>query len=170
MEILHDIGNKIGFDWKLSITHLINFLILFFLLVKFALPNIKRTIDERTKKIKEGLQLQEESVKIFEDAKLESQKIISVAHTKQSEIVATADEAAKQILTKANEKQQEIIQQAEQVKSVSKEAGLKDAEKVFANSLPQVLKKISTAAFGDKLSAEVNDQFITKVLKDSYGK
>jgi F0F1-type ATP synthase membrane subunit b/b' len=50
MEILQDIGTKIGFDWRLALTHLINLLIIFFLLVKFALPAIKKTLIEELKK------------------------------------------------------------------------------------------------------------------------
>jgi F0F1-type ATP synthase membrane subunit b/b' len=64
MEILTDIGNKIGFDWRLALTHLINLLIIFFLLVKYAFPAIKKAVDERTKKIQEGLKMRQELRKL----------------------------------------------------------------------------------------------------------
>lgn len=86
MEILNDIASKIGFDWKLSLTHLINFSIIFFLLVRFALPGIKKTINERTKKIEEGLKMRLDADKIVESANTDYKKIVTDANQKAQDI------------------------------------------------------------------------------------
>lgn len=165
MEILQEIANKIGFDWKLALTHLINLLLIFFLLAKFALPSIKKVVAERTKKIQEGLKMREEADKIVDDANLESQKIAKSANQKAEEIYSKAESGAKEIVMSANTKASEIIQFAEQEKEKAKDKGLKEAENILSKDIPKILSKISSNAFGDKISADVNSDFVSKVFK-----
>lgn len=165
MEILQEIAHKIGFDWKLALTHLINLLIIFFLLARFALPTIKKVVNERTKKIEEGLRMREQADKIVENANLESQKIAKLANQKAEEIFVKAETSAKDIVTTANTKASEIVQLAEKEKTSAKEKGMKEAENILSKDISKILSKISANAFGDKISADVNNDFISKVFK-----
>jgi F-type H+-transporting ATPase subunit b len=165
MEILQDIGNKIGFDWRLALTSLINFLIIFFLLVKFALPAIKKTIDERTAKIKEGLRLREEADKIVTQAKSEGLEITKGANKKAEEIFSKAEISSKELVSAAHEKASTIVQEAEKQKEESKAKGLLEAENILQKDIAKILTKISANAFSGKVSAEANKDFIQKVFK-----
>lgn len=165
MEILQDIATKIGFDWRLAITHLINLSIIFFLLAKFALPSIKKVVNERTKKINEGLKMREDADKIVENANLESTKIAKSANQKAEEIYTKAENSAKDIISSANSKAGEIVQLAEKEKLDAKEKGLKEAENILNKDIPKILSKISAQAFSDKISANINSDFVSKVFK-----
>lgn len=165
MEILTDIATKIGFDWKLALTHLINLLIIFFLLVKYALPAIKKTVEERTKKIEEGLRMRNEADKIVEKAKSESLDITKSANAKAEEVYTKAEKNSKEIISTANEKANSIIFSANKDKEEAKEKGLKDAENILLKDIPGILSKISTQAFSGKITGEVNKDFISKVFK-----
>jgi F-type H+-transporting ATPase subunit b len=170
MEILVDIASKIGFDWKLSITHLINFLIIFFLLVKFALPGIKKVIADRTKKIEEGLKMRYEADKIVESAKTDAKEISKIANQKAGEIISKADENAKNIISDSSEKGAEIIRLANTQKEEAKNSGLKEAENLLAKDISKILAKISATAFDSKLTADNNSDFVTKVFKQNFSK
>ena len=165
MEILQEIANKIGFDWKLAFTHLINLLLIFFLLAKFALPSIQKVVNERTKKIEEGLKMREQADKIVENANSESLQIVKYANQKAESIVSKAESGAKEIVLNANSKASEIIQFAEKEKELAKEKGLREAENILVKDIQKILSKISANAFGDKISADVNNDFVSKVFK-----
>jgi F-type H+-transporting ATPase subunit b len=170
MEILVDIASKIGFDWKLSITHLINFLIIFFLLVKFALPGIKKVIADRTRKIEEGLKMRYEADKIVESAKVDAKEISKLANQKAGEVISKADENAKSIVTEGSEKAAEIVRLANAQKEDSKNSGLKEAENLLTKDISKILAKISASAFDSKITSENNSDFVTKVFKQNFSK
>lgn len=164
MEILTDIASKIGFEWRLALTSLINFLIIFFLLVKFALPSIKKTIDERTKKIQEGLKMREDAKAIVDNAYSDAKEITKNANQKSQDIVSVSETNAKKVMSEAQIKKSEIIKEAELLKDCSKKAGLKEAENILSRDISNILTKISENAFGGKITAEVNTSFITKIF------
>lgn len=170
MEILNDIATKIGFDWRLALTHFINLMIIFFLLVKFALPAIKKTVDERTAKIKEGLRMREEADKIKADAQLDAKNVNLDASKKAQEIISKSESSAKNILADASTKSSEIIRTANLEKEGAKNAGLKDAENILGKDIGKILTSISNLAFHGKVSADANSEFVTKVFKESYSK
>ncbi len=170
MEVLTEIGDKIGFDWKLSITHLINFLIIFFLLVKYALPALKRTIDERTAKIKEGLRMRDEADKIVISAEEQSKVITREANQKAEGIISKSEVNAKEIVLTASDKASEVIKKAQAEQDHAKEKGLKEAEGILSKDISSILTKIANSAFDGKITTENNSDFVSKVFKENYTK
>lgn len=165
MEILTEVATKIGFDWKLALTHTINLSIIFFLLAKFALPSIKKIIDERTAKIKEGLRMRDEADKIKHDAEIEAKDINIMANNKAQEVISKSEISAKNIITESNSKASEIIRLANMQKDEAKNAGMKDAENILSKNIASILTKISANAFDSKINADNNSDFIQKVFK-----
>ncbi|MBU4369492.1 ATP synthase F0 subunit B, partial [Patescibacteria group bacterium] len=55
MDLQRILGN-LGFDWRMALANLVNFLIIFFVLKKYAFKPIKEKLEEREKKIKTGLE------------------------------------------------------------------------------------------------------------------
>lgn len=170
MEVLTDIATKIGFDWRLALTHLINFLIVFFLLVKFALPAVQKAIKERTQKIKEGLKMREEADKIVLKAESDAKEINKNANNKAESIISKSESNAKEIILNANDKASGIIQSATLMQTQAKEKGLKDAETILTKDISSIISKISNAAFGEKLNSENNSEFVSKIFKENYSK
>jgi len=165
MEILQDIAHKIGFEWHLAVTHLINFLIIFFILAKFAFPSLKKTINERTKKIEGGLRLFEESKELKKEAELEVMAMKKQTAHDRDTILSSAEGEGKTIVAEAKTQADNIVKDAE---TVAKHAALKgkgEAESEVIKNLPTILSLISKNAFGGKLNAEVNSDFIKSVLK-----
>ena len=170
MEVLKEIGEKIGFDWQLAVIHFVNFAIIFFLLVRYAFPGIKRVIDERTQKIKEGLQLREDSEKLIEVSELEAKEIIKDSSHKASTIIEKAQLSATTIINTAQDKSKVIISEAQIEKENALQNGLHEAENLLKMDINKILSAISDQAFSKNLSERDNSEFVEKTFKQVYGK
>lgn len=85
--MIQNILGQLGFDWKVALANLVNFLIIFYLLRNVVFRKIGTAIKERQEKIKKGLEdarLAEEALLLAES---EQEKIIKEAH-KESRLVA----------------------------------------------------------------------------------
>lgn len=114
---------KLGIEPVMLLTQLINFVILAVILTKFLYKPILKLIDERRKKIEEGLtlaekmkvkedELRKEREAVLDKAKDEGQKIIEEYKTRgrkvEADIIAAASDDAKAIKEKtARELEQE---------------------------------------------------------------
>lgn len=112
MDILQSFA-QIGFDWRMALANLVNFLIVFFLLKHFVFEPIKNTISKRKSKIEKGLEdaqkaktkrvmAEEQYEKKIEEAKDEANQVLSQAHEQRGQIIEKAHE-------KAEDEAQEII-------------------------------------------------------------
>lgn len=159
-----EILGKIGFDWQVALANLVNFIIIFFLLSKFAFKPIQKVINERQKKIDEGLEnakraetelFQAEALrkKKLEEAKREANQIIGDSQIKAEDIVAKSKsdgEAEKASIISSGEKQ--IEQKREMLK--------KDLEKETAELIVFGVEKVLRESF----SEEDQKKYIKKVL------
>lgn len=107
---------KLGIDWKLLIAQIINFLVLLFILYKFAYGPILAMLEKRQKKIEKGLkdadaahkklaESEEKEKEILKHARVEAKGIIEkareIAEKEKSEIADEAKAQSKKILTAA---------------------------------------------------------------------
>lgn len=145
------------------------FLVLFFLLYKFAFPIIIKMLDERTAKVRESLEKAEatkvEAERLLEDykqqmaeARGEASKVIEqgrkVAETMKDEIVAKANEEAAQIVAKAHEAM-EGEKRAAMAELQSQVAGLSVA--------------VAGKLIGEQLSAEDHAKLIEQYVAEVGG-
>ncbi|MBI3384892.1 F0F1 ATP synthase subunit B [Candidatus Gottesmanbacteria bacterium] len=113
---------KLGIEPILLLTQVINFSILVIVLTKFLYKPILKMLDERKRKIEEGLALSREMAtkkeeldrdreKVLDRAKNEGAKIIeeykAQAKKMEAEIIASANEEAKRLKEKAKTDQEE---------------------------------------------------------------
>ncbi len=126
MDGLLSILGKVGFDWQVALANLVNFLIIFFILKKFAFKPIGKIIKERQEKIQKGL----------DDAK-QAEAALSVAHNTKEEIIKEAKDEARKIVTNGEVLGKSIVKDAEAKAILEKENILKqarlDAEKEKQN-------------------------------------
>jgi len=145
------------------------FLVLFFLLYKFAFPLIIKMIDERADKIRESLEkaeqtkidaerLLEDYKKQMAEARGDAAKVIEqgrkVAETMKEEIIAKANEEAAQIVAKAHE-----------VMEAEKKAAVAELQGEVANLSVAVAGKL----IGEKLSADDHAKLIEQYVAEVGG-
>ncbi|HBB76089.1 MAG: ATP synthase F0 subunit B [Candidatus Levybacteria bacterium RIFOXYA1_FULL_41_10] len=149
MEILKDFGvNPI-----LLIAQIVNFLIIFYLLKRFAYKPILEILRKREFDIKKGIKDSEEGQKILADAQDQEQKMLKSAQAQADKIVGEAriqaEEMASEIELKAKTQSERLItgarltiqQETEDAenKLMARVSGI--ALKILENSLSHLLDK-----------------------------
>jgi F-type H+-transporting ATPase subunit b len=128
----------LGLDWRILIAQLVNFSVLLFVLYKFAYKPMFKLLDERKKKIEEGIenavlaeerlrQIESREQEIMKNAKKEAAAILQEARREAEENKLLAVEKAREEIGKVINQEKENIHQekAEVLKSIKKEvAGL----------------------------------------------
>lgn len=94
MENLLNILGKVGFDWQVALANLFNFLIIFFVLKKYAFGPIGKIIKERQASINEGLASAEKNTKLLADTKKEQEQILLNARAEANNIILEAKKDA----------------------------------------------------------------------------
>lgn len=117
---MQELISKLGIDWKLLIAQIINFLVLLFVLYKFAYGPVLAMLEKRQKKIEKGL-------KDAEDA----HKKLAESEEKQKEILKHARTEAKDIVEKAH------IQAEKSKSGIAAEAKVQ-AEKIIAGAKAEI--------------------------------
>ena len=152
----------------------IAFLTIFFLLSKFALPNIKKTLEARTESIEGGIakaekMQQEASVTLAQyrqqlaDARSEAAKIRSAAESERTNLISEAR-------TEAQVVAQGVTQQANAQIAAEKSKAVNDLRLDVSNLALDLASKIVGASLQDDQRAKaVIDQFI-KDLESAGGK
>lgn len=147
MEIL----NNFGFEPILFAAQIVNFLIIFFVLKKFLYKPVLKQLDERKKKIAEGLNQAEESARILEETT-----------KKEAEILRKAQTEAKKLLDESREQREIMLLQ-------STEETKKQVAKMIADARDQI--KFETDEASKKLEIQVSKlavEYLEKSLKGLF--
>jgi F0F1-type ATP synthase membrane subunit b/b' len=168
--MLAEILQKIGFDWRVALSHTVNIAIIFFLLVKFAFPKLKAVIDKRTSDIAEGLKNKDASEKVLAQAKVDAEGVLKEAQASKVEILSEAKRDADGVVASSRDEAGAIIEAARAEKKTAKEEGFKDGTDLFEEKLPKILQVISSKAFLDKVTPEIESEFVKNVFKQVYEK
>ncbi len=160
MEIL----GKIGFDWQVALANLVNFVIIFFVLKKFAFKPINKIIEERQSKINKGLEDAEKAETELLMAKETGDKKISEAKTEANSIIGKAQEKGDSIISltkdEALEMKSSIIAEGEKQIERKKEGMKTELETETANLIVDGIEKI----LKEKLTKDQQENYIKNVL------
>jgi len=136
---MSDLLAVFGINWKLLIVQAINFGLLMVLLWYFLYTPVLRLIDERRKKISEGVKNAEDAAKALAASAGEGKEIVGKASREAEGIVASAR-------TRADDKKAELLREAEsQANALLADAAAR-AEETKRQALKQSEKEIARAA------------------------
>lgn len=166
-----EIIKNFGVDPLLLSAQIINFLIILFILKKFAFKPILEILRKRESIIKEGLADAEEGRKILEDAKEKEKAILKNAGINAEKIINDAKlealEAAKEIQDKSKKDAENILKNArEQLEIDYKEAEKKLALKTGSAAV-RFLENSLKNLFGNEKQKELMQIAINKMGKSS---
>ena len=88
------LAGQFGIEWKLIVAQAVNFIVVAFLLWRFAFKPVMATLDERQRKIAEGLQFAEESKTQLAETEKRQAEVLREANVKAQEILHEARENA----------------------------------------------------------------------------
>ncbi len=148
------------------IVSLISFLVLFFVLSKFALPPITNMLDKRAETIRESLEKAEETrveaERLFEDYKAQMAEARGEAAKVIEQGRKVAEAMKGDIVAKANEEAAGIIAKAKETIVAEKKAAVAELQKSVADLTVAVAGKL----IGEKLSADEHAKLIERYIEE----
>lgn len=149
-----EIAEQFGVDWWKFLSQCISFSIVAFVLHKFAYQPILQVLDERRKKIADGLNAAEEMKKQLAAAQQQAADILAQANVQAQKAIDDAKAAAKSL---GERESQRAIMEAEQIINKAREATQREHNKMLAD-----LKREVT-----RLVIDTTAKVTGKVLSDS---
>src|SRR3990167_3599303 len=133
---MNELFAAFGINWQLLLVQAINFGLLLFVLWYFLYTPVLKLIDDRQKKIADGVKTAEAADRKLADAKTEGEGIVGTAAQEAESLVATAR-------SRADEKGNEIVKAAEaRANTVLEEASAR-AEEAKRMALAESSQKIT---------------------------
>lgn len=161
MELL----NNLGINVKLLLAQIINFLILLFVLYKFAYGPVLKMLDERTKKIEKGLADADESQKKLSEIVQKEKEVMTEARKEAQKIVAQAEEMAKknkdEIAVSAKAQAEKIMQDTEKKIEEEKIKMLAELKSEMASLVIMATEKM----IAEKIDTAKDKELIEKSIK-----
>lgn len=169
-----DILNLFGLESGLFIGQVLNFLILFFILKFFLYKPIMAMLDERSQKIKQGLDDAENAKKSLQEADAQKIGILKVAKIDADKILENTKNVAQNLKQKSIEdaKKQSIDivsdakkQALEEFEKTSKQIG-----KISVDISQKIVSKVLSELFTEQEKSVILSKAIEKIEKTGYEK
>ncbi len=153
---------NLGIDWKILLGQIINFLVVLFILKKFAYKPFLDVLGKRKTKIAEGIKNSEEAEKMIKTVSSQRDKVLNNAQKKASQILkeneARAKEKADQIINEGKNQKGEILAAAQQQGEVEvRKMQEKQNEKIMDISLGLAEKILKEKIDKEKDKETIND-------------
>jgi F-type H+-transporting ATPase subunit b len=150
---LSALAGQFGIDGKLILAQAINFIIVAFLLWRFAFKPVMATLDERQRKIAEGLQFAEESKTQLAETEKRQAEVLREANNKAQDILHEARDNATQFEEKMKA---ETAVQIEEMRNRADEANELERQKMLSD-VRQEIARLVVLTSGKVLQRELGD-------------
>src|SRR5438552_1575779 len=159
-------AEKFGFDWPHFVAQVINFLIVSGVLVLFAYKPILNLLEERKKRIAEGLANAERIRQELARTEAARQEVLNQANLQANKLIEEARAAAARV---QEQETQKAVAAAEQIIAKAREAAAQDHARMLAelkrevgrlvvDTTARVTGKILTSEDQQRLAEETNKQ------------
>lgn len=164
MDIILESLAKIGFDWRMALFNLINFLILFFILKKYAFGPVLAILKERHAKVTESVENITKAKTELSMAQQKAQEITDKAKVQGNKLIEQAHDDAKMLSEEMKEKAKAdielLISQAKKNIAIDK-AEMK--EQLKGETAGLVVEAL-TQVLGDKFDKKSDEKYIQGVV------
>jgi len=130
------------------------FLVLVWVMMKFIWPHVIRAMEERRRKIAEGLAHSEEAEQALEKANSEAEDIIREARRKAGEIIEQASQRGNQVVEQA--KEEAISERDRQVQMA--EAEIRQATNQAREALRERVAELAITGAARVIESEIDDK------------
>ncbi|MEO0795455.1 MAG: F0F1 ATP synthase subunit B [Verrucomicrobiota bacterium] len=164
-----DLGSYFHVDGALLFAQGLNFIIVAVVLWKFAFKPVMASMEERQKKIQDGLQYAEEMKARLADAEKQSADKIKEASGEAAKLVADARENAKSFLEQQN---QEAVQHAEGIIAKAHSSMEQERKQMLSEIRKEVADLVVSASakvLDRELSAAEKSRFSESAAKELAG-
>ena len=128
-----DLAKEFGIDWPLLVAQIVNFLIVFFVLKRFAYKPLLDLLKNREKTIKQG-------IKNADDARV----ALEQAQEKETTILKNAQAEARKLIEETKKEQVALMQEAEEQTRKKVDVMLKEARNQISYEAKETEKRLSS--------------------------
>lgn len=160
--ILAESGGGLGINAVAFASQLISFIIVFFLLWRFVLPTVLKTLEKRQAVIREGIENAERAKKDLEDAMARAEQILAEARVQAQE---TIERATKNAQREAQRIEEEAHARAEQLQQ-QQVARIQQEVNRARNELSRLIVDISIDAAGKVINRSVDTKDNRRLVEE----
>ena len=161
---------KLGINWIYLIGQIINFGIILFLLKKYLYKPVLKILDERKKKVEEGVRYSEKMEKETGELKVKEEEFLSKARKESLKIIEEARKSAekveKELIEKAKREANEIVKQSKSFIEEERKKIIQEIENQAADLVAASTKCILEDILDTKQQHEIIQNAISN-LKDN---
>lgn len=163
MEIL----SEFGFDLKLFIAQIVNFLILAYLFKRFLYKPLLGAVKKREEEIKRGLASAEKAEKALMSAEERKDEIVNRAAKEAEKIINESRKSAQQegerILLETKIESERLIKNAKEQANLEKEAIEKQISSIAVEASGKILNSLLSELFSGKEKDEILKRGLKKI-------
>ena len=155
-----------GIDWPMLIAQAINFLIVAFVIWKFAFKNILSTIKDREKQIADSLRNADKIKLELEETEKQQQETLQEASLEAKKTISIAQEQAKAFI---EEQKEDARRQAEEIISKAKLAMEQERERVLREAREEIASLVvltTSKVLSKDLSEEEKQRFSARATEE----
>src|ERR1700730_13405623 len=153
-DTIRDTAETFGWNWQLFLSQVISFFIVAFLLRRFAYKPILAVLEDRRRRIEEGLINADKIKKELAEAEKRYQEIVAKANAAAQKMIDEARESSAHL---AERKQQEAIAAAEQIIAKARESAALEHERTMESmkrELGRLVVETTAKVTGKVLTSE----------------
>ncbi len=159
-----DMVDSLGISWQALAVNLVNFGLLFLILAKFAYRPIMNMLDERTEKIKEGLEKSEQAEKRAADIDAEAKQALDAARKEGQALIAQATETANKhgetLKEQAKKEAEALIERARAEIQLERDQAISQLRTEFADITILAAEKVINESMDKDKHRKVIDEIL----------
>jgi F-type H+-transporting ATPase subunit b len=158
---------SLGLDLKTFIFQLIAFIIVLWILNKFAVKKILAVMDKRQAVLNKGLKEAEDAKKELQNANAQSDKILQAARVQADSILADAQSESMQIVKNVEEKAADRAERIIKEASEQLDQDVQKAREALKQETAQLVTRVAEVVLQDKLTDQKDGELIARSIQGS---
>ena len=160
-----EIIKNFGIDPYLLAAQIINFLVLFYLLKRFAFKPILQVLEKRKREIQEGIERAEEGKMALEKALEEEKKILKKAQSEAQKILSNAQNQAEKTTDEMKDRAKGQVEQMLHDAQLKRDREERELEKRIAISAAKLAVDMVNASIEGVFSKKEQEEAVEKLAK-----
>ena len=156
---------KLGVDWKLLVAQVINFLVLLWVLRKFAYRPMLKFLDDRSKKIESGLRDAKRATEKLSEIEAKEREVLEEARKESVAMIArareSAEKTAEKIMIESREESERVLNETRKKIAVERESMRTDMKQELAGLVLLATEKV----LNEKLKSTDDAELIRKAVE-----
>lgn len=156
---------KLGVDWKLLIAQAVNFLILLWVLRRFAYRPMLEFLEKRTKKIESGLRDAKHAAEKLSEIEAKEREVLDEARKESAVIIAHARESAEKtadkIMIESRKESERILGETRRKIEAEQESMRTDMKRELVGLVMLATEKV----LDEKLKGMSDDELVRKAVE-----